>query len=198
MRPPDATAPCAPRAAPAPGGRGGGSRGAVRGGPPDRRDLDTSPTREARPPRRGGAGPPTRGLARHQGHVVPAPSAATLRNSPRAWRSGVLPRGHRADRSAAFFFRASQGALETPRIHVETKPIGNPRQPRPYAERRVRRAQRRHKGHHRIAEFVGAVWPAFPRHQAGDPALLEGRLRLIEHRPRAPKLPVLSPPRWAL
>jgi hypothetical protein len=72
-------------------------------------------------------------------------------------------------------------------VHVQTKPIVNPRQQRPYAERRVLRPQRHHKGHHRIVEFVGAVWPAFPRCQAGDPALLEGGLRLIERRARAPK-----------
>jgi hypothetical protein len=69
-------------------------------------------------------------------------------------------------------------------MHVEPEPIVNPRQQRPHAERRVLRAQCRHKGHHRVVEFVGAAWPAFPRHQADDPPLLEGGLRLIERRAR--------------
>ena len=34
---------------------------------------------------------------------------------------------------------------------------------------------------------MGAVRPAFPRHEAGDPPLLEGDLRLIERRARDPK-----------
>lgn len=68
MRPPDAKAPCGPRAAPAPCGRWAGSRAAVRFGTPDRRDVDTSPTGGAMPPRLGGAGSQTRGSARHRGH----------------------------------------------------------------------------------------------------------------------------------
>lgn len=72
-------------------------------------------------------------------------------------------------------------------MHVEPKAIVNPRQQRPHTERRILGAQRRDKGHHRVVEFVGAVRPAFPRHEAGDAPLFEGGLRLIERRARDPK-----------
>src|SRR5713101_1080493 len=160
MRPPDVRAPCGPRAAPAPCGRTTGSRVAIRGGPPDRRDGDTSPTRGARPQRLDGAGWPTRGSGRHRGHAAPARSVAAFRNWPRGWRSPVPPR--QVDRSAVFFFRASQRTLETPWVHVETKASVNPWQQGSDAERRVLCARRRHKRHHRVVELVGAVRPAFP------------------------------------
>jgi hypothetical protein len=85
------------------------------------------------------------------------------------------------------FFHASHGALEAARVDVEPKASVNPGQQRPDAERRVLRALRHHKGHHGVVEFVGAVWPAFSRHQTGDSPLLEGGLGLIERRARDPK-----------
>jgi hypothetical protein len=144
-----------------------------------------APTRGGRPPFLGEAGSPSRDSAPHRGHAVPAPAAATLRKSPRAWRAP--PRSRRADRSAAFFFRASPRTLEAPRVHVEPESGVNPGQQRPGTERRILRAQRRHKGQHRVVEFVGAVRPAFPWHQPRDPPSLAGGLRLMERQARDPK-----------
>ena len=132
MRPPDGRAPCAPRAAPAPCGRG---RDLERrcGGAPDRRDVDTAPTRE--PGRH--ALPEQDRQPEARAVIGPSRPERVRRNasSPRAWPSWA-PRGDDGGIAQRRFFRASQGALETPRVHVEPKASVNLRQQRPDAERR--------------------------------------------------------------
>jgi hypothetical protein len=68
-------------------------------------------------------------------------------------------------RSRPFFFPTLERALETPRVHGQAKALVNPRQQGSDAEGRILRPPRRHKGHHRVVELVGAVRSSFPGHQ---------------------------------
>jgi hypothetical protein len=70
----------------------------------------------------------------------------------------------------------------------------NPRQQGPHTERRILRAQRRRKGHHRVVELVGAVRPAFPRDQAGDPAVVPTKNSIIgKERARSSRIACRGP-----
>ena len=72
-------------------------------------------------------------------------------------------------------------------MNGEPEAIVNPGEQRAHGERRIRRALGRHKFQHGLGDFVGAVRPAFPRHEAGDPLRVKDGLGLIERRPRTAK-----------